>query len=60
MKDYRTIDPEDLSEDQKQELVDDVIEQMKDDIQYEDWTAIDELLKSCPVENLISYLPEEL
>ena len=60
MKDYRTIDPEDLSEDQKQELVDDVIEQMKDDISTEDWTAIDELLKSCPVENLISYLPEEL
>ena len=60
MKDYRTIDPEDLSEDQLQELVDDVIEQMKDDIKDEDWTAIDELLKSCPVENLISYLPEEL
>jgi len=41
MKDYRTIDPEDLSEDQLQELV-------------------DELLKSCPIENLIGYLPEEL
>jgi hypothetical protein len=43
----------------KQKLIDRVIEQIKEDILIEDVTALDELLKFTPVENLIAYLPEE-
>ena len=42
----------------KQKLVDKVINEMKLDIAVGDWTAIDELLKFCPIENLKGYLPE--
>ena len=41
-----------------QELIDNVIAQMKNDIKMGDWTAIDELLKFVPVENLKGYLAE--
>jgi hypothetical protein len=41
------------------ELIDQVIEQMKKDVSYGDWTAIAELLESVPEENLKSFLPEE-
>tara|TARA_R110000851_G_scaffold4416_1_gene17951 strand:+ start:2484 stop:3020 length:537 start_codon:yes stop_codon:yes gene_type:complete len=41
-------------------LVDSVIEKIKDDIKYGDLTAIDELLRFVPKENLIGYLPEEI
>ena len=41
-----------------QELIDAVIERMKQDIQVGDWTAIDELLTFVPERNLIGYLPE--
>lgn len=44
---------------EKQKLIDAVIERMKEDISFGDWTAIDELLSFCPKENLIQYLPEE-
>jgi hypothetical protein len=39
-------------------LIDAVIDQIKKDIMDGDITAIDELLKSVPVKNLESYLPE--
>ena len=42
-----------------QELIDQVLKQIDIDIlQYADTTALEELLKSCPVEALKSYLPE--
>jgi hypothetical protein len=46
-------------EEPSQELIDEVIEQMKIDIAQEDWTAIDELLCFVPVENLKGFLREE-
>ncbi len=42
-----------------QELVDLVIAEIKRDIRKGDTTAVDELLKFVPRENLIGYLPEE-
>jgi len=47
-----------MTEKNKQKLVDKVIEQIKKDIADGDVTAIDELLKFCPVENLRGYLSE--
>jgi len=41
------------------ELIDSVIEQIKNDIELGDYTAIVELLLSVPRTALISYLPEE-
>jgi hypothetical protein len=41
-------------------LVDSVIEKIKEDIKDGDLTAIDELLRFVPKENLIGYLPEEI
>lgn len=35
------------------------IEQIKLDVHCGDYTALEELLKFCPIENLIEYLPEE-
>jgi hypothetical protein len=43
----------------KQELVDRVLEEIKRDVAAGDVTAIDELLKFCPKQFLIGYLPEE-
>jgi hypothetical protein len=40
-------------------LIDRVIEEIKADIKVSDVSAIFELLRFCPVENLIQYLPEE-
>ena len=42
-----------------QELVDLVIAAIKRDIRAGDLTALEELLKFLPRENLIGYLPEE-
>jgi len=42
-----------------QELLDKVLEQLKLDVEMEDFTAIDELLSFVPVKNLEGYLPEE-
>jgi len=47
-------------EEKFQQLVDDVIEQIKKDIADGDVTAIDELLKFVPEKNLKGYLPEKL
>lgn len=42
-------------------LIDSVIEQIKEDINVTgDLTALDELLRFVPKENLIGYLPEKL
>ena len=41
-------------------LIDSVIEQIKEDIKDGDLTAIDELLRFVPKKNLIGYLPEDL
>lgn len=42
-----------------QRLIDKVIDTIKDDLRWNDTTAIDELLKACPLENLIAYLDEK-
>ena len=42
----------------KEGLVDAVIEQMKLDIQSEDWTAIEELLKRTPDDVLVAFLSD--
>lgn len=43
----------------KQELIERVVEQVKEDL-YDGYSeAIEELLSFCPIENLIGYLPEE-
>jgi hypothetical protein len=41
------------------DLRDEVINQIAQDISNSDFTAIEELLKFVPRENLIAYLPEE-
>jgi hypothetical protein len=45
--------------DKLDKLVDKVIEQIQLDIRMEDFTAIDELLKFCPIVNLYGFLREE-
>jgi len=41
------------------ELFDQVIDQLRADIEWRDYTAIEELLKFVPRENLMAYLSEE-
>jgi hypothetical protein len=43
----------------KEELIDLVLIQIAKDLDSEDFTAIEELLKSVPTKNLKAYLPEE-
>ena len=42
-----------------EELIDAVIEEMKEQIEIGDWTAIAELLTFVPKENLVGFLAEE-
>jgi hypothetical protein len=42
-----------------QELIDKVIQQIKLDVDYGDYTAIEELLKACPEVNLEAFLSEQ-
>jgi hypothetical protein len=42
-----------------QELIDEVLFQIKVDIAEGDLTALDEMLKAMPVQQLVSYLPEK-
>ena len=42
-----------------QELIDKVLEQVVEDVQHDDLTAIEGMLKSVPEEVLKSFLPEE-
>jgi hypothetical protein len=41
-------------------LLDKVLDQLVQDVQAGDLTAIEELLKFIPEENLIAFLPEEI
>ena len=41
------------------ELIEEVASQIHYDIQSRDVEALEELLRFCPIENLINYLPEE-
>ena len=43
----------------KQELIERVVEQIKQDLISNDVEAMEELLRFCPTKNLIAYLPEE-
>lgn len=43
----------------KQQLIEQVVDNIKRDIEYGDVEAIEELLRFCPTNNLVSYLPEE-
>ena len=43
---------------ENQELIDEVIEEMKLQIADKDWTVIEELLTSVPKEKLMGFLPE--
>ena len=49
-----------ISEAKKQILVDAVIKEIKNDVASGDVTALDELLKFCPIENLVGYLHETI
>jgi hypothetical protein len=40
-------------------LIDAVIDQIKEDVEKGDLTAIEELLGFIPIKNLVAYLPEE-
>jgi hypothetical protein len=42
-----------------EQLIDALIEQIKQDVKNQDFTAIEELLWHCPRSALIAYLPEE-
>ncbi|GIV43875.1 MAG: hypothetical protein KatS3mg035_0998 [Bacteroidia bacterium] len=46
-------------EERKQELVDAVIEDLKNSFKYGDYTVLDELLKKLPLKTLIQSLPEK-
>mgnify|MGYP003136390271 CR=1 FL=1 len=39
-------------------IIDEVIEQIKEDLQFGDLTAIEELLRELPVERLTAFLEE--
>jgi len=43
----------------KDDLIEIVLQQIELDVHCGDYEAIEELLKFCPLENLIEYLPEE-
>lgn len=47
-------------EEDKQKLVDDVIDELKKDASIGDYTVLDELLKMIPVKQLVQALPEEV
>jgi hypothetical protein len=52
---------DDFYDEQKptQELIDEVLFQIKVDIAEGDLTALDEMLKAMPIQQLVSYLPEK-
>ena len=47
-----------MIKERKESIIDDVIEHIKLDITYGDYTAIAELLRHTPTDNLIAFLPE--
>jgi hypothetical protein len=46
-------------EDLFNELIEDVVDEIDRDIVHKEVEALEELLRYCPIENLINYLPEE-
>ena len=42
----------------KEKIIDVVMEQIKEDLEKWDFTAVEELLKNCTKKQLIAYLPE--
>jgi hypothetical protein len=46
-------------EDLFNELIEDVVDEIDRDIVHKEVEALEELLRFCPIENLINYLPEE-
>lgn len=40
-------------------LIDEVIERIKTDVRYKNYTAIEEMLKTIPIQTLIAFLSEE-
>jgi hypothetical protein len=42
----------------RQRLIDAVLEQIKDDVQRGDMTAVEELICKLPTQTLVNYLPE--
>lgn len=44
----------------KDDLIELVMQDIKNDIEAGDTTAVAELLKFCPIENLLAYLPEDV
>jgi hypothetical protein len=42
----------------RQRLIDAALEQIKSDVQREDMTAIEELIRELPTDTLINFLPE--
>lgn len=40
-------------------LIDEVIKQIANDLQDGDQTAIEEMLRRCPIDALVSFLPED-
>lgn len=49
-----------LTGNQKEKLINEVIEQIKYDIAIGDLTAVDELLRFVPDINLVGYLPDDI
>jgi hypothetical protein len=47
------------SDNLKQELIERVVEEIKQDLNFNDVESLEELLRFCPTKNLIAYLPEE-
>ncbi len=43
----------------KNDLIEMVVEQIQLDVHCGDVTAIEELVKTCPIENLVAYLPDD-
>jgi glutamate formiminotransferase len=50
---------QDEIKEKKQELIERVVEQIKQDLADYGTEAIEELLGFCPIKNLVGYLPEE-
>ena len=46
--------------DKYQELINNVMEQLKNDVQCRDMTAIEKLLYALPAQKLVEFLPEEI
>ena len=47
-----------MTTDNRQRLIDAVLEQIKTDVQNADLTAVEELIRELPTDNLINFLPE--